>query len=123
MHGLEAGALVERRPALALADGVAEAAGLVEEELGVVRGREALEEDLHRLGQAVVDLVAAGPEGVAARRGERVDLEHGVVRGDRLKRDVAVPPGAGEPADVRELVGEAAALLLLLRGDDAGWCG
>lgn len=48
-----------------------------------------------------------------------MDLEHCVVRGDLLERDVGVPAGAGEAADIAQLVGEAAALLLLLATDDA----
>jgi len=84
-----------------------------------VRRRQALEHVPHGLREPVVHLVPARPEGVTARLGQRVDLEHGVVGRDRLERNVAVPTRAGEPADVGELVGQAAALLLLLGRDDA----
>jgi hypothetical protein len=48
-----------------------------------------------------------------------VNLQHGVVRRHGLEGDIAVPPVAGEPANVGELVGQAAALFLLLGRDDA----
>lgn len=48
-----------------------------------------------------------------------MDLEHGIVGRDRLEGDVGMPSGTGEAADVAELMGQAAALLLLLAADDA----
>ena len=119
MYSSQLAAVVQGAAPLPGSDGVAQVPGLVEEERCVVRRRQALEHVAHGLRQTVVDLVAAGPEGVAAGRGQGVDLEHGVVGRDGLKGDVAVPAVAGEPADVGELVGQAAALLLLLRRDDA----
>lgn len=57
-------------------------------------GREALEEFLVRAGEAVVDLVARGPEGVAAAvGGELGQAEGGVVGGADFELDVAVPFG------------------------------
>lgn len=46
-------------------------------------------------------------------------LEHGVVGGNLLKGDIGVPARACKPADIAELVGEPAALLLLLAADNA----
>lgn len=56
---------------------------------------------------------------ITTRLGQGVNLEHGVVGGHLLKGDIGVPSGAGEAADVAELMGQAAALLLLLAADDA----
>lgn len=81
-------------------------------------GRQALEHLLHWRGQPVISLVARSPEGIASGRWQRVDLEHCVVRGHRLESDVAVPTRRSEPARVRELMGQAAPLLLLLTADD-----
>jgi hypothetical protein len=56
---------------------------------------------------------------VTSGGGKCVYFEHGVIRGNLLKGDVRVPTRASKPADVAELVREAAALLLLLAADDA----
>lgn len=61
----------------------------------------------------------AGTYSVTTGRGEGVDLQHCVVRGDGLERDIGVPAGAGETAHVAQLVCEAASLLLLLAADNA----
>lgn len=118
MHSRQRIALIQGIPPHALSQRVAQPSGLVQKELGIVRGRQAFQHGPQGRGQAVVDFVAGRPEGVAACRGEGVDLEHGVVGGHRLEGDVGVPPGRGEAAHVGELVGEAAALFLLLGGDD-----
>lgn len=119
MHRRQRIALVQRVAPYALAQRVAQPGGLVAEKRGVVRGGEPLEHGAHRGAQAVVGLVAAGPERVAAGGRQGVDLEHGVVGGDGLECDVGVPPGRGEAARVGALVREAAALGLLGRRDDA----
>lgn len=80
--------------------------------------RQALQHGPHGRRQAVVDLVARRPQRVASGGRQRVNLEHGVVGGHRLKRDVCVPSCRCEPRDVAELVGQAAAFLLLLGADD-----
>ncbi len=86
----EGRAAVQRRAAQALAQRIAQARGLVEEEGRVVRGRQALEEALHGRRQAVVDLVARGPQRVAAAAtgGQGVDLQHRVVGRHGLEGDV-----------------------------------
>lgn len=118
VHGLEALALIQGAAPDALTQRVAQPLGLVEEEGGVVGGRQALEHLLHGRAEAVIDLVARGPEGVASGRGQGVDLEHGVVGRHGLKRDVGVPGGRCQARHVGEHVGQAAALLLLLGRDD-----
>lgn len=80
--------------------------------------RQTFQHGLQGRWQTVIDLVARGPQGVASGGRQGVDLEHGVVGRDGLERDIGVPTGRGEPADVGELVGQAAALLLLLAADD-----
>lgn len=100
-----------------------------EERLRVVRG-ERVEEGTQRRGDAVVQLVAGRPEGVAARLGELGEAEERVVAGDGLERDVRVPLVLiGLPAPVADPRGAAGAAggaeavrverFLLLRGDDA----
>lgn len=84
-----------------------------------MRSRQAFQHGPQGRGQSIVDLVAARPQGIAPRGRQGVDLEHGVVGGHRLERDVGVPARRGEAAHVGELVGETAALFLLLGADDA----
>jgi len=106
-HGMDGGqcsAVVERRAADALAERVSESLGLFEEEFRVMGCGEAFEELLHWRGEAVVDLVAGGPERVAAGGGQGVDFEHRVVGRDGLEGDVGVPACAGEAGHVAELV-------------------
>lgn len=111
-------ALVEQIAPDALADGVAQPRRLLEEERGVVRRRQPLQQRAHGRREPVVDFVARGPQRVTACRGEGVDLEHRVVGRDRLERYVCVPARGGEARDVCQLVRQAAALLLLLGADD-----
>lgn len=59
-----------------------------EEALAAKGSRKTLEELLVFLGEAVVDLVAGRPEGVAARLWELGEAERCVVRGIRLELDV-----------------------------------
>lgn len=83
-----------------------------------MRGRQAFKHLLHWRRQPVIGLVARGPKGITPRGWQRVNLEHRIVRGHRLKSNVAVPTRRSEPARVRELMGQAAPLLLLLTADD-----
>jgi len=48
-----------------------------------------------------------------------MDLQHGIVRGDRLECDICMPTSAGETARVAELMCQSTALLLLYAADDA----
>lgn len=48
-----------------------------------------------------------------------MDLQHRIVRRHWLECNICVPASRGETTDVAELVGEPAALLLLLAADDA----
>lgn len=48
-----------------------------------------------------------------------MDLQHRIVRGHALEADIRVPAHGGETGGVAELVGEAAAFLLLFATDDA----
>lgn len=58
------------------------------EAIGVVHGAQGLEVGAEGRGQAVVHLIAAGPQRVPARGRLRVHLECGVVAGDILEGDV-----------------------------------
>lgn len=130
VHGLEHLADVLRRAARRRVHGeVVALGGGREERLRVVRG-ERVEEGAQRRGDAVVQLVAGRPEGVAARLGELGEAEERVVAGDGLERDVRVPLVlVGLPAPVADPRGAAGAAggaeavrverFLLLRGDDA----
>lgn len=119
MDGGQRFALVEGRASNSLPQRIAQPPRLVVEEGRVVRRRQPLQHLRHGGRQAIVDLIARRPEGVAARLWERVNLQHGVVGGDGLEADVAVPAHGREAARVAELVREAAALLLLLAADHA----
>jgi hypothetical protein len=113
---LEFGTHVLRGPSLAAVQGEAVPRGRLLE-LGLRIGpRQGLEELLVRRRDPVVDLVARGPEGVAARPGQLGQAQDGVVAGDGLKGDVAVP------AALAALLPDEAVrveLLVLLRRDDA----
>ena len=50
--------------------------------------------------------------------GKRMYLEHGIVRGHWLERDVRMPCRSCGTAGLTDLTGQAAALLLLQRADD-----
>lgn len=119
VHGSQPIAVVQGRASAALPYGIPEALRLAQEEGRVVGGGEALEKLLHGRREPVVDLVAAGPQSIAAGGWEGMDLEHGVIRRHRLEGDVCVPARRGEAADVGELVRETPALLLLLAADHA----
>lgn len=93
MHSRQPITLIQRVTPDPLAQWIAQSRSLVEKELGVVGGSQALQELLHGRREPVVNLVPGSPERVSSRRGQRVDLEHGVIRGHRLKRDVRVPAG------------------------------
>ena len=46
-----------------------------------------------------------------------MDLQHGVIRWNRLKREIGMPPNASESACVVELVGKSTPFLLLFAAD------
>ena len=122
--GAQVGGRVERATADPRLNGVAHARGVRVEEIRVVGCCQTFQELLHRWGETVVDLVAGCPEGVAAGGREGVDLKHGVVRGDGLEGDVAVPADGGVAAVVVLLVGDAAAEFLGFAADGAdAWPG
>ena len=89
VHGVEAEADVGGGAARARVGALGAAS------LGVVRvaplDAEAREEALEGLAQAVVEVVRAGVEGVAARGGDLAQAEGGVVAGVLFERHVAVP--------------------------------
>lgn len=89
------------------------------EEASIVRGCQTLKEGSHLRRQAVIDLVARGPERVSAGFGQSVNLEHGVVGGYALKADIGVPSYRGEATRIAELVGKTTSFLLLFAADDA----
>ena len=88
------------------------------EELRIVNSSQSLQVGGHRRRQAVVDLVPGRPQRIATGGRQSVDLQHGVVGRHGLERDICVPACARESADIRQLVGEASAFLLLLAADD-----
>lgn len=61
------------------------------EETRIVRRGQPLQERRHCWRQSIIYFVRRRPEGIAARRGEGMDLEHGVVRRHALEADVRVP--------------------------------
>lgn len=79
MDGRQLVSLVQRVSSNAFAQWVPQPRGLVQEELRVVRGRQTLQHGPQRRRQPVVNLIAAGPQRVPARRRQSVDLEHRVV--------------------------------------------
>jgi hypothetical protein len=89
MNRLEALSDVFRRASVLPERGIGPL-GDVDEALADVRGGETLEEGLVGRGEAVVSLVSASPEGVAADRRECPDLQRGVVGRNRLESDVGV---------------------------------
>lgn len=119
MHSLQLLTHIQRRPPHPLPQRIPQPPRLIMEETRIMRRRQPLQEGRHRRRQSIVDLVRRRPEGIAARRREGVNLEHGVVRRHMLEADVRVPADGGEAAGVAELVGEAASFLLLLAADDA----
>lgn len=82
------------------------------------RGRQTLEEMLDGFAEALVDLVAGGPQCVAAGLGQLDQPQAGVVGGDRLELDVAVPL-RGVVASLVLLVRVREELLAVHRGDVA----
>lgn len=124
MDGLESLADVLGGTSLAAVHAEAVALGrLIEQRLGVVGG-EGVEEGAQGGRDAVVELVAGGPEGITAGLGELNQPQESIVAGDGLEGDVGVPlilgalaAGADADALVREPV--LVQCLGLLRGDDA----
>lgn len=91
---------IQRIAPCGLANRIPQPLRLFQEKLRVVRRRQSLEKRLHRRRQPVVDFVARSPQRVAARRGQRVDLQHSVVGRHGLERDVRVPACGGEARHV-----------------------
>ena len=104
MHGRELLAHVLRRAASVNVQRGAAGVGGLDEPIAHERRRQALEELLHGLAEALVDLVPGGPERVAAGLGQLDEPQARVVGRDWLELDVAVP-----------LCGVVAALVLLVR--------
>lgn len=119
MHRRQRIPLIQRVSPNTLPQRISQPRSLIQKELGIVRSRQPFQHGPHRRGKSIVNFITTRPECVAARWGQGVDLEHGIVRRNGLKGDVGVPTCRGEARDVGELVGETAALFLFLGGDDA----
>lgn len=55
---------------------------------------------------------------ISATLGQRVDFQHGIVRWHLFERYITMPSRTCKTADVAQLMGQAAALLLLFAGND-----
>lgn len=89
------------------------------EKARIMRRRQPLQKSPHFPRQPIIHLIPRRPERITACLGERMNLEHGIVRGHSLEADIRVPADGGETGGVTELVGEAATFLLLFATDDA----
>ena len=61
------------------------------EERSIMRRRQPFQELRHLRREPIIDLIARGPQRVAACLGESVDLQHRIVGGYALETDVSVP--------------------------------
>lgn len=93
MRGLKLLAHILRRTALFLINTEAPPLRSLDEARLLKRRSERLKEPLIRGRDAIIDFVAASPEGVAAALGELLEAQRGVVCGDGLEGDVGMPGG------------------------------
>ena len=118
MHGTQSLPEIQWTPPYPLPNRVSQSFRLLQEELRIVRSRQALQKHLHSRRQPVVNLVPGRPQSITSGRRQRVYLQHSVVGGDGLERDIRVPARGGEATHVGELVCEASAFLLLFAAYD-----
>lgn len=118
MHRTQSLPEIQWTPPHSLPNRVSQPFRLLQEELRIMRGGQALQEHLHSRRQPVVNLVPRRPQSITSGRRQCVDLQHSVVGGDGLERDIRVPARGGEAAHIGELVCQASAFLLLFAAYD-----
>jgi hypothetical protein len=87
------------------------------EEVGVVRGGQALEHLLERRADTIVSLISRSPKSIASCLGQSVHLERSVVRGVVFKGDVRVPTGRSPSGTIIKRLSQPATFLLLVTRD------
>lgn len=113
MHSKQLLALIQRRPAHSLPQRIPQPSRFIVKETRIMHRRTPFQQLRNLRRQPLINLIPTRPKRITPGLRQRVDLQHGVVRGYALEGDIGVPACRCETRDVAELVRETAAFLLL----------